>query len=329
MSEAPIGFFDSGLGGLTIRREVMRLLPGEHTVYLADSAEAPYGEKTRSAIIDLSRRNTRWLLEQGSKLIVVACNTATTNAIDVLRKEFPVPFVGIEPAIKPAALQSESKRIGVLATRGTLSSSLFANTSRLYASGIEVMEQEGRGLVRLIEAGKLEETGTRDHLRELLRPMLEAGIDPRKDLKTFKEGGTHDNVVMAVESGAVDAGTVRSDTLERMHDEGKINIQDFKIINRVTDSFPFVHSTRLYPEWPLAVCPGVDKKAWRQVAKALMMIPTKNEVLSAAKIYKYKVVSVGTANTVYEYEKQLNDMAFQGWTFDHTVAGREWVVFRK
>ena len=119
------------------------------------------------------------------------------------------------------------------------------------------------------------------------RLLLEAGIDPKKDLKTFKEGGTHDKVVMAVQSGAVDAGTVRSDTLERMHDEGKINIQDFKIINQVTDSFPFVHSTQLYPEWPLAVCPTVDKKAWRQVAKALMMIPTKNEVLSAAKIYKW------------------------------------------
>jgi glutamate racemase len=177
MKEAPIGLFDSGLGGLTIRREVMRALPREHTLYLADSANAPYGEKAPERILELSRRNTRWLLEHGCKVIVVACNTATTNAIQTLRREFPVPFVGIEPAIKPAALRSERKKVGVLATRGTLSSSLFANTSKLHAEGIEVLEQEGRGLVRLIESGKMEDPATRDHLSELLKPMLDAGID--------------------------------------------------------------------------------------------------------------------------------------------------------
>lgn len=119
------------------------------------------------------------------------------------------------------------------------------------------------------------------------RLLLESGIDPKRDFKAFKEGGTHDKVVMAVQSGAVDAGTVRSDTLERMHEEGKINMNEFRIINRATDTFPFVHSTQLYPEWPLAACDGVDKQAWRKVAKALMMIPTKNEVLAAAKIYKW------------------------------------------
>jgi glutamate racemase len=177
MREAPIGIFDSGLGGLTVRREILSLMPWEDTVYLADSANAPYGEKPPREILDLSRRNTKWLLGQGCKLIVVACNTATTNAIDSLRREFAVPFIGIEPAIKPAALKSRSKKIGVLATRGTLSSSLFANTSRLYASGIEVLEQEGKGLVRIIESGKWREASTREHLKSLLEPMLEAGID--------------------------------------------------------------------------------------------------------------------------------------------------------
>lgn len=177
MKQAPIGLFDSGLGGLTIRREVMKILPSEDTLYLADSAQAPYGEKSPKRILELSRRNTRWLLEQGCKLIVVACNTATTNAIAALRKEFPVSFIGIEPAIKPAALQSKRKRVGVLATRGTLSSSLFANTSKLHAAGIEVLEQEGRGLVRLIESGRLEDPETREHLKGLLQPMVEAGID--------------------------------------------------------------------------------------------------------------------------------------------------------
>jgi glutamate racemase len=177
MSDAPIGIFDSGLGGLTVRREILSLMPWEDTLYLADSANAPYGEKSPREVLDLSRRNTKWLLGQGCKLIVVACNTATTNAIDSLRREFEVPFIGIEPAIKPAALESRSKKIGVLATRGTLSSSLFANTSRLYASGITVLEQEGKGLVRLIESGKWREDSTRKHLKSLLEPMLSAGID--------------------------------------------------------------------------------------------------------------------------------------------------------
>jgi two-component system, LuxR family, sensor histidine kinase TtrS len=119
------------------------------------------------------------------------------------------------------------------------------------------------------------------------RMLLEKGIDPKRDFKSFKEGGTHDKVVMAVKSGAVQAGTVRSDTLERMHEEGKINIDDFKVINRVSDSFPFMHSTQLYPEWPLVVCPSVNKKDWRLVAKALMLLPTDHEVLSASKVYKW------------------------------------------
>ena len=152
-------------------------MPWEDTVYLPDSANAPYGENSPREIQQLSRRTTEWLLGHGSKLIVVACNTATTNAIATLRREFEVPFIGIEPAIKPAALKSRSKKIGVLATRGTLASSLFANTSRLYASVIEVLEQEGKGLVRIIESGKWREEATRANLKSLLEPMLKAGID--------------------------------------------------------------------------------------------------------------------------------------------------------
>jgi len=177
MNNAAIGFFDSGLGGLTVRQEVIQLLPNENTIYLADSAHAPYGEMTKAGILERSRLNTEWLLKQGCKLIVIACNTATTNAIAVLRDDYAIPFVGIEPAIKPAALNSESKSVGVLATRGTLSSALFASTSRMYSAGIEVMEQEGTGLVALIESGQLDHPNTTAHLRTLLAPMLQAGID--------------------------------------------------------------------------------------------------------------------------------------------------------
>ena len=174
---SPIGIFDSGVGGLTIWKEIADLLPGEYTIYFADSAFAPYGQRDPREILQRCRLITRWLLEKGCKLIVVACNTATTNAIAALRAEFPIPFIGIEPAIKPAALQSQSGKIGVLATRGTLSSALFADTSKLHASGIEIYEQEGKGLVQLIESGITEGPEMQAHLQPLLAPMIAAGID--------------------------------------------------------------------------------------------------------------------------------------------------------
>ena len=153
--ENPIGIFDSGVGGTSIWKEVTKMLPHESTIYLADSANAPYGEKSKEEIVRLSIKNTEYLLKRNCKIIVVACNTATTNAIDYLRSHYNVPFIGIEPAIKPAALQTKTKKVGVLATKGTLSSSLFHNTSKLFADGITVLEQEGKGLVELIEAGKI------------------------------------------------------------------------------------------------------------------------------------------------------------------------------
>ncbi len=120
MSNQPIGIFDSGVGGTSIWKEIHSLLPKENTIYLADSLNAPYGPKGKEKIIELSIKNTEILLEKGCKIIVVACNTATTNAVDYLRKNYNIPFIGIEPAIKPAALQSKTKTVGILATKGTL-----------------------------------------------------------------------------------------------------------------------------------------------------------------------------------------------------------------
>lgn len=172
-----IGIFDSGVGGLTIWKAIAEMLPEEDTLYLADSAHAPYGKRPATEILELSRSCTEWLLDRGAKLIVVACNTATTNAISALRAEYPVPFIGIEPAIKPAALQSKTGRVGLLATRGTLGSSLFADTTRLHAAGIEILEQEGLGLVEAIESGDIGSPELQARLKALLRPMLGAGID--------------------------------------------------------------------------------------------------------------------------------------------------------
>ncbi|SHG82630.1 glutamate racemase [Flagellimonas flava] len=173
----PIGIFDSGIGGTSIWREIKKLLPHEDTIYLADSANAPYGAKTKEEILQLSIKNTELLLQKNCKLIVVACNTATTNAIDYLRANYDVPFIGIEPAIKPAALHTQTKKVGVLATKGTLSSTLFNSTSKMFAQGITVLEQEGIGLVELIEEGKMLAEETRRLLKKYLDPMLEQRID--------------------------------------------------------------------------------------------------------------------------------------------------------
>lgn len=177
MNTNPIGIFDSGIGGTSIWKEIHRLLPNENTIYLADSANAPYGSKGKETIINLSVKNTEYLISQNCKLIVVACNTATTNAISILREKYSIPFIGIEPAIKPAALNSKTKAIGILATKGTLASELFNNTSSLYASGLKVIEQVGEGLVELIEIGKVDSVETKTLLKSYLKPMLDADID--------------------------------------------------------------------------------------------------------------------------------------------------------
>ena len=174
MSNQPIGIFDSGVGGTSIWKEIHHLLPNENTIYLADSKHAPYGPKGKERIIELSIKNTELLLQKNCKLIVVACNTATTNAIDYLRKHYNIPFIGIEPAIKPAALQSKTKTIGILATKGTLSSDLFVKTSDLFARGIDVIEQNGEGIVELIESGQLDSQQMKDLLKQYLQPMLNA-----------------------------------------------------------------------------------------------------------------------------------------------------------
>lgn len=177
MCNKPIGIFDSGIGGTSIFKEINALLPNENCIYLADSKNAPYGNKSKEEILQLSIKNTELLISKDCKLIVVACNTATTNAIDYLRKNYAIPFIGIEPAIKPAALQTQTKTIGILATKGTLSSDLFYKTTDLYANNITVIEQIGEGIVPLIEAGKLNSKALYKLLSTYLKPMIKQNID--------------------------------------------------------------------------------------------------------------------------------------------------------
>ena len=172
----PIGLFDSGIGGTSIWKAINQLMPNENTIYLADSKNAPYGVKSKEEIIALSKKNTELLLENNCKIIVVACNTATTNAIKELRATYDVPFIGIEPAIKPAATHSKTQTIGILATKGTLSSELFNQTVSLYQE-TNIIEQIGYGLVELIENGEINSTKMEELLVSYLKPMIEKNID--------------------------------------------------------------------------------------------------------------------------------------------------------
>lgn len=176
-SQHPIGLFDSGVGGTTIWNEIHKLMPYENTIYLADSKYAPYGNRPAEEIIRLSIKNVEKLIAFDCKIIIVACNTATTNAIEVLREKFSIPFIGIEPPIKPAALQSKTKRIGVLATKGTLSSTHFNKASKNYTNTVDIIEVIGNQLVTLIEAGEIDSPKIINLLKEYTTPMIAANVD--------------------------------------------------------------------------------------------------------------------------------------------------------
>ena len=173
----PIGVFDSGLGGLSILSEIHKQLPQEDIIYLADSENAPYGKKSEKEIVDLSIKNTQFLLSKSCKIIVVACNTATTNAIAILRKKFDTPFIGIEPAIKPAAIQTKTKQIGILATKGTLSSQLFFHHANKLRQNTNIIEVVGKGIVEAIETNTLNSKEFNTKLCKQLEPFLNSDID--------------------------------------------------------------------------------------------------------------------------------------------------------
>ena len=175
---APVGVFDSGVGGLSVLREVQALLPNESLLYVADSGHVPYGEKTAEFIRQRSQVITDFLLEQGAKALVVACNTATAAGIIELRAHYPnLPIIGMEPAVKPAAAATRSGVVGVLATTGTLQSAKFAALLDRFANDVRVITRPCPGLVELIEAGELHSEVTRELLRSYVDPLLAEGCD--------------------------------------------------------------------------------------------------------------------------------------------------------
>ena len=175
---ATIGIFDSGSGGLSVYREIVKLLPDERYVYFADNAHCPYGEKTAEYIRDRGRAITEFLLGKGADIIVVACNTATAAAIATLREEYPeTPFIGMEPAVKPAALGTETGVIGVLATAGTLKGSKYLKTKGRFEDDVRIVEHVGEGFVELVERGILDGPEADATVRKSLQPLLDAGAD--------------------------------------------------------------------------------------------------------------------------------------------------------
>jgi len=174
----PIGVFDSGVGGLSVLREIRRRMPGENVIYFGDQEHVPYGSRSMEQIQNFSLGITNFLLQHNSKIIVVACNTASAAALTHLRESFPdVKFVGMEPAVKPAAEKTQTGKVGVLATPATFQGALYASVVERFGSSVKLFQHTCPGLVSQIEAGELDTPKTRAILEDALLPMLEKNID--------------------------------------------------------------------------------------------------------------------------------------------------------
>lgn len=173
----PVGVFDSGIGGLTVLKEITALLPHEDIIYFADTASCPYGERSREDIVKLSQSAVAMLIEKGVKAIVIACNTASTISSTVLRSDFTIPIIATEPAIKPAVEHTKNGKIGVLATRSMIESGQIEKLASLYGKDVTVMTQIGHSLVDKVESGQKDSPQTRELLEEYIIPMAEAGCD--------------------------------------------------------------------------------------------------------------------------------------------------------
>lgn len=177
MDNRPIGVFDSGLGGLTVWRELRRALTNESLIYFGDGKNCPYGPRPYQEVVGYVDQAVRFLLDKDIKLLVVACNAATTAAIDYLRDTYSIPFVGMEPAVKPAALASKSGVIGILATEATLRGGLYRNTASKYEDRVKIITAVGEGFVELVESDAEDTPEARNVVKSVMREMLEAGAD--------------------------------------------------------------------------------------------------------------------------------------------------------
>ncbi len=174
---ATIGIMDSGVGGLSVLKEILRLLPDGKYIYYADNANCPYGEKSPEFIQERCRSITEMMLARGARAMVLACNTATAAAVQTLRSEYGIPFIGMEPAVKPAAKMTRSGVVGVLATAGTLKGLKYLNTKSRFEGDVRIVERVGRGFVELVESGELTGPHAEETVAESLGPLLAEGAD--------------------------------------------------------------------------------------------------------------------------------------------------------
>ncbi len=177
LPEGSIGIFDSGVGGLSVWREVAKLLPNEHLIYLADQAHIPYGPRPLHEVRGFAEGIVRFFAQSGVKLVVVACNTASAAALSHLRETFDIPIVGMEPAVKPATLHTRTGRVGVIATPATFQGEPYARLLARYARGVDVLAQPCPGLVEQVERGDLDGPATMALLHRYLDPLVGAGVD--------------------------------------------------------------------------------------------------------------------------------------------------------
>jgi glutamate racemase len=174
---APVGVFDSGVGGLSVAREIRRALPAEHLLYVADTAYVPYGDRGDDEVRARTLAIGEWIQAQGAKVLVVACNTASGAALEALRERLTIPVIGLEPALKPAVRQTRNGRVGVMATSGTLRSARFQRLVDNYADGVQVVRDPCPGLADLVEDGLLAGPELARRMEEYVAPLRETGVD--------------------------------------------------------------------------------------------------------------------------------------------------------
>jgi len=249
MREAPIGVFDSGVGGLSVLAEIRQRLPHESLLYLGDCGNIPYGEKTPEFIRERCSVMARFFREQGAKALVLACNTATVAGVADLRRDYPDwPIVGMEPAVKPAAAATRSGVVGVLATTGTLQSAKFAALLDRFATDVKVITQPCPGLVELIEDGDLHSPLMRELLQGYVEPLLEAGCD------TIILGCTHYpflkpllGQMIAPHISLIDTGAAVARQLQRLLEERELLAQEPARATRFWTSGNLEHFRHILP----------------------------------------------------------------------------------
>ena len=234
----PIGLFDSGMGGLSVWREIRAALPQESLIFLGDGVRCPYGSRPEAEVLQFTVEAAERLIAEGCKLIVIACNTATAVAIDTLRESYPnIPFVGLEPAIKPAALTTKSGIVAVLATKRSLEGKLFLHTSEKYADKVQIIKSVGEGFVEIVEQGDENTPAAEAAVRRVVEPIIEAGADK------IVLGCTHypflrktiEGVVGGRDVEIIDSGSAISRRVSQLLDEHNLraaegNTPDYRFI---------------------------------------------------------------------------------------------------